>query len=184
MATESKEVALGSLIPHFTLPDPYGKSYSSQELLSGKKGILVVFTCNHCPYAQAIWPRLIRLARWAEGVGIPTVAINPNLNPDYPDDSPEEMKKRIVEWKIPFPYLVDESQEVARTFGALCTPEPYLYDATGKLYYHGRFDDNWKDEKAVTRQELKEAIERMLKGDPPLKPQYPALGCSIKWRNR
>lgn len=182
MAVESKEIPLGFSMPPFSLRDPEGKLYHSRDLM-GAKGLLVVFTCNHCPYAQAVWPRLIRLAQWAKPKGVPTVAINPNIHPDYPEDAPEEMKKRIKEWGIPFPYLVDETQEVARAFAAMCTPDPYLFDAQGKLVYHGRIDDHWKDEKAVTREELKEAILRLLKGEPPLTPQHPAMGCSIKWRN-
>lgn len=182
MAVESKEIPLGTPLPTFSLKDPFGKHYNSFEL-KGEKGLLVVFMCNHCPYAQAVWPRIIRLAQWAKPLGVNTVAINPNIHPDYPEDSPEEMKKRIREWGIPFPYLIDETQDVARTFEAKCTPDPYLFEASGKLVYHGRVDDNWKDETKVTREELREAIERMLKGEPPLSPQCPAMGCSIKWRN-
>jgi peroxiredoxin len=182
MATYSVDLPLGTLIPPFTLRDPFGKSYTHRDLM-GEKGLLVVFMCNHCPYAQAVWPRLIRLSRWAKEKGVNTVAINPNIHPDYPEDDPEVMKIKIQEWGIPFPYLVDETQEVARSFQAQCTPDPYLFSAEGKLVYHGRIDDNWKDEKLVKKEDLKEAIEHLVQGLPPLSVQHPSMGCSIKWRS-
>lgn len=178
---ESVDLALGTEMPGFELADPHGKHYGSSELL-GDKGLLVIFTCNHCPYAKAVWPRTIRLAQWAEPQGVRTVAINPNIRSDYPDDLPEVMAEKIDEWGIPFPYLVDETQEVAKAYRAQCTPDPYLFDAEGELVYHGRIDDNWKDESAVTREELKEAIERLVAGETPLEDQKPSMGCSIKWR--
>jgi hypothetical protein len=138
--------------------------------------------CNHCPYAQAVWPRFIRLAAYAKGMRINTVAINPNINPEYPEDSPAEMKKKIKEWAIGFPYLVDETQDVARAFKAQCTPDIYLYNNDRKLVYHGRVDDNWKDESAVTREELKEALNNHAAGIAVSKDQKPAMGCSIKWK--
>jgi len=110
------------------------------------------------------------------------VAINPNIHPNYPDDRPEAMLDKIAEWGIPFPYLVDEAQSVAKAYDAQCTPDPYLLDAAGTLYYHGRIDDNWKDETAVTRRELREAIQALVGGRPAPTVQHPAMGCSIKWR--
>ncbi|MCX7985229.1 MAG: thioredoxin family protein [Bacteroidetes bacterium] len=182
MAVESIDIPLGSPMPHFRLADPFGTVTDSANFKE-KKGVLVAFLCNHCPYAQAIWPRFIRLGAYAQDHGIAVVAINPNINPEYPDDAPEEMVKRIKDWKIPFPYLVDESQNVARAFQAQCTPDIYLFDHTHRLVYHGRIDDNWKDETKVTRHELKEAIDALLNGTqfPPV--QYPSMGCSIKWRS-
>lgn len=178
---ESSAIVLGTVMPDFALPDPTGKVYTRDEL-AGPKGLLVVFTCNHCPYAVAVWPRLIELAQWAAREGVRTVAINPNIHPDYPEDKPEVMLAKIAEWGIPFPYLVDEAQTVAKAYDAQCTPDPYLLDAAGKLYYHGRIDDNWKDEKAVKRQELREAIQALVDGRPAPTVQHPAMGCSIKWR--
>jgi len=181
MAVESKEVTLGTPLPEFTLPDPSGKLYTSQSLV-GPKGLILAVTCNHCPYAQAIWPRLRELASEAASLGIKTAAINPNLHPDYPDDSPEAMQTRISEWRLAFPYLVDESQDVARTLGAQCTPEFFLYDGKRRLVYHGRFDDNWKVADQVKRHELREAVLALVAGKPIASEQYSALGCSIKWR--
>ena len=93
------------------------------------------------------------------------------------------MREKIKEWQITFPYLIDEAQEIAKTFQAQCTPDLYLFDSGGKLVYHGRFDDNWKDEKSVKKQELKEAIENLIGGKPISSKQNPSMGCSIKWRN-
>ena len=179
---ESTIVPLGSKMPEFELKDPFGKIYKGSGL-NGEKGLLVVFTCNHCPYAKAVWPRLIRLAQYAQGLKINTVAINPNINPDYPDDSPENMKKKIKEWGIDFPYLVDETQKTAKAFRAQCTPDIYLYDSKKNLVYHGRIDDNWQNEAQVKREELKEAMANLAQAQPISQNQKPSLGCSIKWVN-
>ena len=178
---ESIKIALGTAMPDFELMDPYGKIYKGSQVY-GKKGLLVAFTCNHCPYAQAIWPRLIHLAQEASKLGVNTVGINPNIHPGYPDDAPAKMKEKIKEWGIGFPYLVDETQEIARAFQAQCTPDLYLFDSNHRLVYHGRLDDNWKDETQVKKQELKEAIENLAVGKPISQKQFPAMGCSIKWR--
>lgn len=178
---ESIKIPLGSAMPTFELKDPSGKLYRSSESV-GERGLLVIFTCNHCPYAQAVWPRAIRLAQYARNMKIHTLAINPNINPDYPDDSAPEMAKRIIQGGIDFPYLVDEKQEVARQFKAQCTPDIYLFDVKRQLVYHGRIDDNWKDESKVTREELKEALNNLATNQPIANDQRPSMGCSIKWR--
>jgi peroxiredoxin len=178
---ESIDIPLGTEMPKFELKDPYGKLYKSDELF-GEKGLLVIFTCNHCPYAIAVWPRVIKIAEYAKKLGINTVAINPNApNPSYPEDSAEKMKEKIKEWGINFPYLVDETQEVAKEFKAQCTPDIYLFDKKHRLVYHGRIDDNWQDETKVQKEELKEAIEKLSKGEKIPEEQYPSMGCSIKW---
>ena len=179
---ESIIVPLGSKMPKFELNDPLGKKFKSDELY-GERGLLVCFTCNHCPYAQAVWPRFIRIAQAARKAKINTIAINPNINPDYPDDSPEKMKDKIKELGIDFPYLVDETQEVADSFKAQCTPDLFLFNAKKELVYHGRIDDNWQDESKVMREELKEAINNLAAGKPISKDQKPSMGCSIKWRS-
>ena len=181
MAVESVKVPLYSEIPSFKLKDAYGKEYSSDELF-GSKGLVVIFTCNHCPYAQAIWPRTIELYHKVKDKGINFVAINPNAaNPNYPEDSVEKMKEYIQKWNIPFVYLVDETQEVARRFQAQCTPDIYLYNSEKKLVYHGRFDDNWKDYQNVKSKDLENAINNLLEGKLIDENQYPSIGCSIKW---
>lgn len=178
---ESMDLPLGMAMPPFTLLDPHGKTFCSEQLAKSK-GLLVVFTCNHCPYALAAWPRLIRLAAEAKALDIETVAINPNIHPGYPDDAPDKMIKKIAEWKIPFPYLVDDTQATARAFKAQCTPDNYLFDRNVKLVYHGRIDDNWQDEKKVTRQELSAAIQNLATGREITAKQNPSMGCSIKWK--
>lgn len=178
---ESIQIPLGTQMPSFKLKDPAGNSFESKNLY-GKKGLLVVFTCNHCPYAIAIWPRLIQLANHAKSLGVNTVGINPNIHPDYPEDAPARMKEKIKEWGIPFPYLVDETQEIAKKFQAQCTPDLYLFDQNQKLVYHGRIDDNWKEESKVKKQELKEVIESLTAGRSIQAKQNPSMGCSIKWR--
>lgn len=178
---ESIDVPLGTKIPKFVLRDPDGVIQVS-DYTFGKKGLLVVFTCNHCPYAKAVWPRVIRLGRYAIEKGINVVAINPNINPNYPDDAPAEMSKKIKKWGIPFPYLIDDTQKIAKAFDAQCTPDIYLFDASQKLVYHGRVDDNWQEESKVTKEELKEAITNLAEGKSIAQKQFPSMGCSIKWR--
>ena len=178
---ESILIPLGSKMPDFELKDPRGKIFKSEELC-GKRGLLVAFTCNHCPYAIAVWPRLIKLARSARQAGINPVAINPNIHPDYPDDAPDKMVLKIKELGIDFPYLVDETQKVADAFKAQCTPDIYLFNTKHELVYHGRIDDNWQDESKVTREELKEAVNNLAAGKAISKEQRPSMGCSIKWR--
>ena len=177
---ESILIPLGTKMPDFELKDPSGKSSKGSELY-GERGLLIVFTCNHCPYALAVWPRVIRYAKYAKGMKINTIAINPNINPDFPDDSPEKMNEKIKEWGIDFPYLVDAKQETAAAFKAQCTPDIYLFDKNHKLIYHGRIDDNWQDENKVTKEELKEALNKYVSGLPLPKDQRPSMGCSIKW---
>ncbi|MCX7758650.1 MAG: thioredoxin family protein [bacterium] len=181
MAVESVKVPLGSQMPDFKLMDSFGRMYDSEELF-GSSGLVVIFTCNHCPYAQAIWPRAIELYNKVKDRGINFVAINPNAaNPNYPEDSVEKMKEYVDKLGIPFPYLVDETQEVAKRFNAQCTPDIYLYNSDKKLVYHGRFDDNWKDSTAVKSKDLENAIMDLLEGKEVSNNQYPSIGCSIKW---
>jgi len=176
----SIHVDLGWKMPDFTMNDPDGKPHSLYGEM-GENGLLVAFTCNHCPYALAVWPRLIRQAAELKAMGINVVAVNPNIHPDYPQDSMPEMKKKIAEWGIHFPYLADEKQTVATAFDAQCTPDLYLFDKKGSLYYHGRIDDYWKDETKVTREELLPAAKALVAGHPAPQPQHPTIGCSIKW---
>lgn len=179
---ESVHIKPGTVMPDFSLPDTSGKSHSAYKK-TGKNGLLIVFTCNHCPYALAVWPRLIKLSALAKTLGVETIAVNPNIHPDYPADAPDMMAKKVKEWGIPFPYLVDETQEVARLYNAQCTPDVYLLDKQHTLVYHGRIDDNWKEEHKVTRHELQEAVEALAAQRPVASVQYPSMGCSIKWRH-
>lgn len=176
---ESKLVTIDFQAADFSLRDPSGLEYHRDDLM-GTKGLVMVFTCNHCPYAEALWGRLIRLSKEIEPKGVNVVAINPNINPNYPSDSPEHMLELIHEKRVPFPYLVDEKQEVARQYEAQCTPDIYLFDSAYNCRYHGRFDDSWKDESAVSSHDLANAVNAMLTGQS-INTVYPSMGCSIKW---
>ena len=171
-------------MPGFILRNADGQSFHSQQLY-GEKGLLVIFTCNHCPYAQAVWPRLIKIAGQAKELGINTVAINSNINPEYPEDSPKKMKEFIEENDLQFPYLIDQSQETARAYKAQCTPDVYLMDSNKKLIYHGSIDDNWQYPEKVNHHDLLEAVNNLANGFPgiPEENQKPSIGCSIKWRD-
>lgn len=181
MAIESIDIPLGTTMPKFELKDAAGSAYSSEKLF-GEKGLLVIFTCNHCPYAKAVWPRTIAIAAEAKKLGINTVGINPNIHPNYPDDAPAVMLERIKDWGVNFPYLVDETQKVAAEFKAQCTPDIYLFDKNKKLVYHGRVDDNWQEPEKVKQEELKLAVKHLAEGKPVAEKQFPSMGCSIKWR--
>lgn len=181
---ESFRLKLGTKMPDFILRDPDGESYNSRQFY-GKKGLFLVFTCNHCPYAKAVWPRVIKIAEQASGLGINAVAINSNINPEYPQDSPEKMKEFIQKNHLRFPYLQDSSQNVARQYKAQCTPDIYLMNSKKELVYHGRIDDNWQYPEKVKKHELIEAINNLANGFPPIpeENQKPSIGCSIKWRD-
>ncbi len=180
MLMESIPLSLGTTMPHFELASPAGDRHTLAQL-TGPKGLFISFTCNHCPYAIAIWPRVIELSKTLQTWGIETVAINPNINPNYPADRPEAMSDKIEEWGIPFPYLVDHDQSVARAYQAQCTPDLYLLNAEHELVYHGQLDDNWREPNRVTRQDLRLAAEQMAHGQTVNSTQQPSMGCSIKW---
>ncbi len=179
---ESIHIPLGTPMPDFELKDPFGKTHRSDDLY-GDQGLIVAFTCNHCPYARAVWKRFVDLADYARTLKINTVAINPNIHPDYPEDGPEGMIRKIEELNISFPYLIDETQETAKAFKAQCTPDIFVFGKDRRLIYHGRIDDNWQDESKVKHQELKEAITNYVAGLPVAEQQHPTIGCSIKWRS-
>lgn len=144
MAIESTDINLGTKAEDFDLPGTDGKNYSLDSF-EDSKGLVVAFTCNHCPYAQAAWPLLIKLADEFRAKSISFVGINPNDESLYPEDSFEVMKEKVGQWGINFPYLRDKSQEVAKKYQAVCTPDVYVFDKNHSLYYHGRVNDNWKE---------------------------------------
>jgi peroxiredoxin len=172
---------LGRDCPDFRLPATDGKTYSKSEFFNGRP-VVIMFICNHCPYVKAIEDRLVVLGRDLKERGIPVVAISSNDAVKYPDDSFEAMKKKSLEKNYPFPYLYDESQSVAREFGAVCTPDFFVYDKAGKLAYRGRLDDSWKDPSLVTKRELYEAVMALNDGRPAPTNQAPSMGCSLKWK--
>ena len=178
--THSKGMPAGTKAPAFSLPGTDG-SVHSLDSFADAEALLVVFTCNHCPYARASEGRLVAIARdYAPRVAV--VAINPNDAVAYPDDAMEAMVARAESARFNFPYLRDDSQAVARAYDAACTPDPFLFDRDRRLVYHGRIDDNWKDQAAVTRQDLRRAIDAVLEGRPVGFEPVPSMGCSIKWK--
>lgn len=179
---ESEKVELGTLASDFDLLGTDDKKHSLADF-QGKKALVIVFMCNHCPYVQAQWSRLTSLQEKYKDKGVQFVGINANYNPDYPEDSFEKMKEYSEEYNMNFPYLLDESQEVARAYNAQCTPDIFVYDANQKLAYHGRIDDNWKDGDAATSHELDDALAALVAGEEPDREQHPSMGCSIKWRD-
>lgn len=177
----SLPLPLGAPMTDFTLPDPYGKEHSTSDFRD-RKVLVIIFMCNHCPYIQAVKDRLIALQEYFDPEEVQLIGINSNDYTKYPDDSPEAMKETIARWGINFPYLIDEEQEVAKEYQAQCTPDIFVFDQARKLAYHGRIDDNWKEPEAVTKEELKEAIEDLLNNRTPSADQKSSMGCSIKWR--
>ena len=141
-----------------------------------------MFICNHCPYVKAVEDRLIRLAREFEAKGVQLVGVCANDAENYPDDAFDALAARWRERGYGFPYLHDEAQDVARAFGAVCTPDIFVFDEDRRLAYRGRIDDSWKDESRVTRRELAEAVEALVAGKRTSPQQRPSMGCSIKWR--
>lgn len=176
---ESGMVPLGTPCPDFHLPGVDGRSWGREDFRA--ELLLVVVMCNHCPYVQAVDDRINLLARACEG-HCAVVAINPNDAAAYPDDDFDAMKARAAAKGYAFPYLRDEDQSVAKAFGALCTPDFFLYDRDRKLRYRGRLDDHWKDPEGVKKRDLREAIEALLEGREPDPLQRPSMGCSIKWK--
>jgi peroxiredoxin len=181
MVAYSKGMPIGTPAPDFNLPGVDGHSHAL-ESFNDAKVLVVIFTCNHCPYAQALEPRFIELQRDYLDRGVRLVAINPNDARAYPEDDFAHMKARARDNRWNFPYLRDESQSVARAYDAACTPDVFVFDAERKLRYNGRVDDNWKEPSQVTQRDLRRAIDLILEGRPVDFPVHPALGCSIKWR--
>ncbi len=178
---ETTSIPMGTPCPDFNLPAVDGRHYRLSDFADAKV-LVVMFICNHCPYVQAIEDRYVALAHRYQNSPVRIVGICPNDPERYPDDNMEALKQRWAEKDYRFPYLQDLSQQVARDFGAVCTPDLFVYDADRKLAYHGRLDDNWAEADKVTRHDLQEAIEALLAGTAPAPEQHPAQGCSIKWR--
>jgi peroxiredoxin len=178
---ESGRLSAGAACPDFALRGVDGKLYRRDDF-AGQKVLVVLFLCNHCPYVQAVEDRVIALGKEFAQRSVQLVGICSNDPTDYPDDAPERLAERWRSKGYGFPYLVDESQDVARAFGAVCTPDIYVYGPDRRLAYHGRIDDSWKDPAKVTRRDLAAAITALLEGKPVVTDQEPTIGCSIKWR--
>jgi peroxiredoxin len=182
MAVETPPPTLGAPCPDFHLPAVDGRNYARDDFATSPV-LVVMFICNHCPYVQAVEDRIIRLAREFGSLGAQLIGICANDAVTYPDDAFDKLAARWRTRNYGFPYLHDENQEVARAFGAVCTPDVFVYDRDRRLAYRGRIDDSWKDEAKVQRRELAEAIEALLAGKTPSSAQRPSMGCSIKWKS-
>lgn len=172
----------GDPLIDFTLPATDGKSYNARTVLGMAHALIVVFTCNHCPYAQAWEDRLNEIVEDYDTSGVHMLAISSNDVSRYPADSFEKMAERAKQKHFVFPYMYDETQEIARAYGAERTPELFIFDASGTLRYHGAPDDNYNDESAIKHYYAREALEDILIKKEVTIPETPPVGCSIKWK--
>ena len=172
---------IGSKIPYFKLKGVDDRVYSL-DTFSGKDVLVVIFSCNHCPYVQAYEDRIKAIQSDYSNKGVAVVAINSNEDKSYPEDSFENMKVRANERKFNFPYLRDEEQSVAKAYGASHTPEIFLFDGNRKLAYQGKIDDNWQHPDKVKSQYLRNAIDELLAGEELSVPETYSIGCTIKWK--
>ena len=181
--TPSSMIPLGTKAPAFTLKDVVsGKKLSLSDLRSDKATV-VMFICNHCPFVKHIRQELIHTAHEYLREGISFIAINANDAEQYSEDSPENMKKVAEELKFPFPYLYDETQEVAKAYDAACTPDIFIFDKDLKCVYRGQFDDSRPNNGIpVTGKDVKQALDCILEGKPVSQHQIPSIGCNIKWK--
>lgn len=178
MSTDTLKI--GSKAPDFNLPAVDGNTYSLNSF-KDKEALIVIFSCNHCPYVRAYEDRIIQIQNdYKDKLQI--VAINSNDTKNYPEDSFEEMIKRAKEKKFNFPYLRDETQEVAKAYGATHTPEIFLFDKERKLVFHGKIDDNWQEPEKVKTPYLRNAIDELLSGKAISVPETFTIGCTIKWK--
>jgi len=182
MATAPTEIILDTPAPDFRLPATDGKTYAFDDI-AGKKGTVIVFICNHCPYVKAVIDRLVADARLLMAEGIGFAAICANDATEYPEDSFANMKRFGDAHKFPFPYLHDESQSVARAYGAVCTPDYFGYDKDRRLKYRGRLDEGRTEPPPKgARRELVEAMQAIAATGRAPAGQIPSIGCSIKWK--
>jgi peroxiredoxin len=180
--TLSSMLPLATKAPEFRLPDPSGKLVSLHDF-DEAPALLVAFICNHCPYVKHIRASFAEFARRYQELGAAIVAISSNDVEVFPDDSPEKMAEEIQSAGYTFPYLYDETQDVARAYQAACTPDFFLFDRDRKLVYRGQYDDSRpKSDRPVTGADLAAALDAVLAGRPVPSDQKPSMGCNIKWK--
>ena len=181
--TPSNMLPLGTQAPDFSLPDTVSGQTRSLSELASDKATVVMFICNHCPYVLHVNDELVRLAREYTAKGVSFIAISSNDAEEYPQDGPDEMRRHAAEVGYPFPYLYDESQEVARAYDAACTPDFYVFDGDLKLAYRGRLDGSTPgNDVPLTGEDLRAALDAVLAGDTPSENQQPSMGCNVKWK--
>ena len=181
--TPSTMVPLGTRAPSFSLPDAVSGKTFSLDTLSSDKATLIMFICNHCPFVKHVQMELVNMAKDYQARGVSVVAISSNDVENYPDDAPDRMKEVAEQNNFPFPYLFDESQDVARSYRAACTPDFFLYDSDLKLVYRGQLDDSRPGNGIpVTGKDLRAAMDNLLAGEPIDPSQRPSIGCNIKWK--
>lgn len=179
--TASTMLQLGTKAPGFSLPNIDGSTVSLADF-ADRKGLLVVFMCNHCPFIKHLRTELAEFGNEYQDKGLGVVGISSNDVANYPDDSPEKMAEEAAEAGYQFPYLYDESQEVAKAYKAACTPDFFLFDADMTLVYRGQFDDSRPgNDIPVTGADLRKACDQVLAGEPVPVEQKPSIGCNIKW---
>lgn len=176
----STTLALGDSMPQFTLPATDGTTVDSSTIESSI--LVIIFTCNHCPYAKAYEDRLVQMANHLKGDGVQFILISSNDATNYPEDGFEAMEQKAIEKGYTFPYCYDESQAVAKSFGALCTPHCFVFNKQRILAYKGRIDDSWRDASAVQDASLQNALTELAAGNVVTNPEVNAIGCSIKWK--
>lgn len=183
-AIESNMMPLGTKAPDFNLPDVISGKKKSVTELKSDKATIVMFICNHCPFVKHVQKGLVKLANDYIPKGISFIAISSNDVEAFPDDSPERMKEVAKQFGYPFPYLFDESQDIARAYGAACTPDFYVFDKDLKCVYRGQMDDSRpSNDIPVTGKDVRAALDAILAGKPVSKDQKPSIGCNIKWKN-
>ena len=182
-ATPSTMLDLGTKAPDFTLPEPATGREVSYAQVAGAKGTLVMFICNHCPFVIHVQEELARLASEYPAKGVGVVAISANNVATHPDDAPDKMAAKAKQVGWTFPYLYDETQEIAKAYTAACTPDFFLFDADRNLVYRGQLDDSRpKSDVPVTGADLRAAMDALVAGEPVAKAQKPSMGCNIKWK--
>jgi peroxiredoxin len=183
-ATPSTMMPLGTIAPSFTLLDTVSsKTYSLSEL-RGEKGTVLMFLCNHCPYVLHVNEEIVKIANEYQAKGISFIAISSNDVVNYPQDSPEMMKVQAEKVGYTFPYLYDETQDVARAYDAACTPDIFLFDEKLACVYRGQLDDSRpKNDVPVTGKDLRNALDSLLDGKEISENQIPSIGCNIKWKS-
>lgn len=182
--TESTMMELGVAAPDFNLPEPATGETKALTDLKGDKATLVIFMCNHCPFVIHVIEAIVDLANHYQPKGVGVVAISSNDIVNYPEDAPEKMVKFASKYELSFPYLYDESQDVAKAYSAACTPDFFLFDENLSCVYRGQMDGaRPSNQEPNDGADLRAALDAVLAGEPVSDRQYPSAGCGIKWKN-